>query len=57
VKLRRRGRATTSESGTAGRDLGTGAPAALEAANAAEEVRVLLVIIKVRFLSPPYSNC
>jgi hypothetical protein len=31
--------------------------ATLEAANAAEEVRVLLVIIKVRFLSPPYSNC
>ena len=40
------------------------APAALaasplrsEAANAAEELIVLLVLIKVRFLSPPYSNC
>ena len=28
-----------------------------EAANAAEEVLVLLMLIKVRFLSPPYSNC
>jgi len=41
-----------------------GAPAALaasplrsDAANAAEEVPVLLVLIKVRFLSPPNSNC
>jgi hypothetical protein len=41
-----------------------GAPATLpasplrsEAANVAEEVLVLLVLIKVRFLSPPYSNC
>ena len=41
-----------------------GAPAVLaasplrsEAANAAEEVLVLFVLIKVRFLSPPYSNC
>ena len=30
-----------------------GAPAVL----AAEEVLVLFVLIKVRFLSPPYSNC
>jgi hypothetical protein len=27
------------------------------AALAAEELLVLLVLIKVRFLSPPYSNC
>jgi hypothetical protein len=32
-------------------------PLRFEAANAAEEVLVLLVLIKVRFLSPPYSNC
>ena len=64
MKLRRRGRAITSESGTGGREPGDAAPAALaasplrsEAANAAEELLVLLVIIKVRFLSPPYSNC
>src|SRR5664280_1221060 len=64
VKRRRCGRAVTSESGTGGRGPGVGAPAALaasplrsEAANAAEEVLVLLVLIKVRFLSPPYSNC
>src|SRR5271168_2814307 len=63
VKRRRWGRATTSESGTAGRGPGAWAPAALaasplrsEAANAANEVLVLLVLIKVRFLSPPYSN-
>jgi hypothetical protein len=64
VKRRRRGLAITSESGTGARGSGAGAPAALaasplrsEAANAAEEVLVLLVLIKVRFLSPPYSNC
>src|SRR5664279_1920426 len=64
VKRRRTGRATTSESGTRGRMAGGTAPAALapsplrsEAANAAEELLVLLVLIKVRFLSPPYSNC
>jgi hypothetical protein len=28
-----------------------------EAANAAEEELDLLLLIKVRFLSPPYSNC
>jgi hypothetical protein len=32
-------------------------PLRSEAANAAEEVLVLLVLIKLRFLSPPYSNC
>ena len=32
-------------------------PLRSEAANAAEEVLVWLVLIKVRFLSPPYSNC
>jgi hypothetical protein len=54
----------TSESGTGGRRPGVAAPAALaasplrsEAANAAEEVLILLVLIKVRFPSPPYSNC
>src|ERR1039457_7211234 len=64
VKRRRRGRAITSQSGTGGRRPGAGAPAALaasplrsEAANAAEEVLDLLMLIKVRFLSPPYSNC
>src|ERR1700681_634430 len=64
VKRRRRGRAITSESGTGRRRPGAGAPAALaasplrsEAANAAEEVLVLFLLIKVRFLSPPYSNC
>ena len=63
VKRRRTGRATTSESETRGRRAGGVAPAALaasplrsEAANAAEELLVLLVLIKVRFLSPPYSN-
>src|SRR5450755_2491590 len=53
VKRRRTGRATTSESGTRGRRAGGAAPAVL----AAEELLVLLVLIKVRFLSPPYSNC
>jgi hypothetical protein len=64
VKRRRRGRAVTSESGTSERGPGAGTPAALaafplrsEAANAAEEVLVLLMLINVRFLSPPYSNC
>src|ERR1700681_117771 len=64
VKHRRRGRAITSESGTGRRGPGAGAPAAVaasplrsEAANAAEEVLVLLLLIKVKFLSPPYSNC
>src|ERR1035441_5809235 len=63
LKRRRCGRAVTSESGSC-RAVDGGAPAALpasplrsEAANAAEEVLVLLVLIKVRFLSPPYSNC
>src|ERR1039457_2521139 len=62
LKRRRCGRAVTSESGSC-RAADGGAPAALpasplrsEAANAAEEVLVLLVLIKVRFLSPPYSN-
>src|ERR1035441_6877384 len=62
LKRRRCGRAVTSESGSC-RAVDGGAPAALpasplrsEAANAAEEVLVLLVLIKVRFLSPPYSN-
>jgi len=32
-------------------------PLRSEAANAAEELIALLVLIKVRFLSPPYSNC
>jgi hypothetical protein len=31
-------------------------PLRSDAANAAEEVLVLLVLINVRFLSPPYSN-
>src|SRR5476649_1522445 len=53
VKRRRTGRAITSESGTRGRRDGGAVPAAL----AAEELLVLLVLIKVRFLSPPYSNC
>ena len=64
VNRRRLGRAMTSESGTGGRGPGVAAPAALaasplrsEAANAAEEVLILLMLIKVRFLSPPYSNC
>ena len=64
LKRRRCGRAITSESGRACRASDGEAPAALpasllrsEAANAAEEVLVLLVLIKVRFLSPPYSNC
>src|ERR1039458_2286054 len=63
LKRRRCGRAVTSESGSC-RAVDGGAPAALpasplrsDAANAAEEVLVLLVLIKVRFLSPPYSNC
>src|ERR1035438_9430752 len=63
LKRRRCGRAVTSESGSC-RAADGGAPAALpasplrsEAANAAEEVLALLVLIKVRFLSPPYSNC
>src|ERR1019366_4694522 len=63
LKRRRCGRAVTSESGSC-RAADGGAPAALpasplrsEAANAAEEVLILLVLIKVRFLSPPYSNC
>src|ERR1035437_10572042 len=53
VKRRRCGRAVTSESETGWRRPGAGAPAAL----AAEEESILLVLIKVRFLSPPYSNC
>jgi hypothetical protein len=64
LKRRRCGRAITSESGRACRASDGEAPAALpasllrsEAANAAEEVLVLLVLIKMRFLSPPYSNC
>jgi hypothetical protein len=60
LKRRRCGRATTSESGTSGLGADAGwTPAALaasplrsEAANAAEEVLVLLVLFKVRFLSP-----
>src|ERR1019366_8571543 len=63
LKRRRCGRAVTSESGSC-RAADGGAPVALaasplrsEAANATEEVLVLLVLIKVRFLSPPYSNC
>src|ERR1017187_620735 len=63
LKRRRCGRAVTSESGSC-RAADGGAPAALpasplrsQAANAAEEALVLLVLIKVRFLSPPYSNC
>ena len=40
-------------SSTNGRGAGNSAPAAL----AAEEVLVLPMLIKVRFLSPPYSNC
>src|ERR1039457_1753781 len=63
LKRRRCGRAVTSESGSC-RAADGGAPAALpasplrsEAANAAEEVLILLVLIKVRFLSPPYRNC
>src|ERR1035441_9428287 len=63
LKRRRCGRAVTSESGSC-RAVDGGAPAALpasplrsEAAHGAEEVLVLLVLIKVRFLSPPYSNC
>src|ERR1035441_4730820 len=64
VKRRRCGRATTSESRPSNWGDGNSAPAALpasplrsEAANAAKEVLVLLVLFKVRFLSPPYSNC
>src|ERR1017187_8176626 len=64
LKRRRCGRAITSESGRTCRAAGGGATAALaasslrsEAANAAEEVLVLFVLFKVRFLSPPYSNC
>src|ERR1017187_5838855 len=64
LKRRRCGRAITSESGRTCRAADGEAPAALpasplrsEAANAAEEVLVLLVLIEVRFLSPPYSNC
>src|ERR1019366_1307874 len=64
LKRRRCGRAVTSESGRSRWPADSGAPVALpasplrsEAANAAEEVLVLLVLIKVRFLSPPYSNC
>ncbi len=53
VKRRRCGRAITSESGTGERGLGAGAHVAL----AAEEVLVLFVLINVRSLSPPYSNC
>jgi hypothetical protein len=63
VKRRRRGRAITSESGTAGRGPGAGAPAALaasplrsEAANAAEEVLVLLVLIKGLLYLLRFSN-
>src|ERR1039457_4648392 len=63
LKRRRCGRAVTSESGSC-RAADGGAPAAFpasplrsQAANAAEEVLVLLVLFKVRFLSPPYSNC
>jgi hypothetical protein len=54
----------TSESGTGERRAVGAALAALaasplrsEAANAAEEELVLFMLIKVRFLSPPYSNC
>src|ERR1035438_10478254 len=64
LKRRRCGRAITSESGRTCRAADGEAPAALpasplrsKAANAAEEVLVLLVLIEVRFLSPPYSNC
>src|SRR5664280_662797 len=46
VKRRRRGLAITSESGTGRRGPG-----------AEDEVLVLFLLIKVRFLSPPYSNC
>src|ERR1039458_992375 len=52
LKRRRCGRAATSESGTNGRGAGNSAPAALAA-----EVLVLPMVIKVRFLSSPYSNC
>jgi hypothetical protein len=52
VKRRRRGRAITSESGTAGRGPGAGALAAL----AAEEVLVLLVLIKGLLYLLRFSN-
>lgn len=61
---RRRGRAITSESGIGEPGPGAWASAGLaasplrpEAANPAEAVLVLLVLINVRFLSPPFSNC